>query len=538
MEGHRILYSPIVVMLSGLAATFITTALVYSGLEVRTEEVVRTSAVAAFVSCVMTITAAIQRLFYSRQAQTLSRVQHEAEHDGLTGLANRAHLHRELEITIAQSKLEKTVFGVLFLDLDRFKIINDSMGHDVGDELLRVVGQRLKAATRGTDVVARLGGDEFVVICRGLLSDDSVLATTEQVLKRFNEPVTLNGRKYDVSASVGVAIAERNEERGPEELVRDADAAMYKAKRLRSGFAVFDEHQRAELLARLSIERDLNKAIQDEQLLVHYQPITNAQGLYGFEALVRWNHPERGLISPSEFLPIAEDARLMSKIGEFVLREACAQAAVWNHLAPEARQLSISINLAEQQLADPALPSMVAEILTWSGLGVDQLVLEITENVIVEHLGSLDVLRELRALGLRLAIDDFGTGQSSLSYIKRFDMVSILKVDQSFVRDIHHAAADRAIVEAIVAMASALELSVVAEGVENIEQVELLSLIGVDLMQGFFFDSPMPATLLSDVGQFAERTAAKVAGLRPQATSGRIATHDVQALVAELRPID
>jgi EAL domain-containing protein (putative c-di-GMP-specific phosphodiesterase class I) len=333
------------------------------------------------------------------------------------------------------------------------------------------------------------------------MSADSVLAVVRQIIKRFAEPVQLNGRQQVVTTSVGVAIATTDELRTPEELVRDADAAMYKAKRDRSGYAVFDDAQRILLSDRLAIERDLGRAFDDEQLIVHYQPIfdVHRRALYGFEALVRWNHPGRGLVQPDEFLPVAEDARLLARIGEIVLREACAQAAVWNHLHPGAEALRISVNVAEQQLTDSNFPSLVNEVIGWSGLRPEQLVLEITEDVVVEHLDSLTMLRRIRDLGVSLAIDDFGTGQSSLSYIKQFDMATTLKIDKSFVRQMHTATADQAIVEAIITMASALDLAVVAEGVEHEADVERLRDLGVNLMQGFYFGRPTSSATIGNL---------------------------------------
>ncbi|MGF1596865.1 MAG: putative bifunctional diguanylate cyclase/phosphodiesterase [Acidimicrobiales bacterium] len=494
MARRVLLTSPAVVLASGLVAVVVAAALVYSGRGARPDELTRVLAIGALGVCASALTAVAQRVAGHSRSKSLSQAQHEADHDGLTGLANRAHLHRELEATIQRSKIDETVFGVLFLDLDRFKVINDSMGHDVGDELLRVVAQRLVATTRNTDVVARLGGDEFVIICRDLLSEQSVEATTKQIVKRFDEPVTLNGRKHNVNVSVGVAIASLDDRRNPEELVRDADAAMYKAKGDRSGYAIFDDDQRSRFLARIATERDLETALSEGQLRVYYQPIIDvaARRPYGFEALVRWQHPERGPIRPSEFLSVAEDAGMMSKIGEFVLREACAQAALWSRQNPAAAGLRMNVNLAEQQLADPHLPQLVADVLAWSGISRQQLVLEITEDVIVEHLGGLDVLDTIREMGVDLAIDDFGTGQSSLSYIKQLKMVSTLKIDRAFVSQMQTDPADQAIIEAIVAMASALDLGVVAEGVENREQLSRLSDLGVHLMQGYLFSGPLP----------------------------------------------
>ncbi|MCP5030225.1 MAG: EAL domain-containing protein [Actinomycetia bacterium] len=501
MPDFRFIHSPIFVLFAGLAAALLGTILVYTGAEGTSAELSRSVSVGAFTACGAATMATWQRFASRKASERLNKAAHDAKHDSLTGLANRTEVYRALDESLIQAKRDETVFGVLFMDLDRFKVINDSMGHDAGDELLKIVADRLRAATRSSDVVARLGGDEFVVICGGLTNGESVEAVARQVLKRLGEPVALNGRRQTISASIGIAIADSSEGRDPDELIRDADAAMYKAKRDRIGYCVFDDAQRSLLIDRLDIERDLGRAIDDKQLRVFYQPIVVAATgeLYGFEALVRWEHPERGFISPAEFLPIAEDARLMANIGELVLREACAQAAVWNHLSERASGLRISVNLAEQQLTNPDLPAIVAEILGWSGLGADQLVLEITEDVMVEHLDGLTTLRNLRNLGLHLAIDDFGTGQSSLSYLKQFDMASTLKIDRSFVRDMNEGAADLAIIEAIVAMATALNMSVVAEGVEDYNQVRALSALGVQLMQGFLFARPQPAEAVGDL---------------------------------------
>lgn len=443
----------------------------------------------------------------------LAQASHDARHDQLTGLYNRIALFEELEKATIQAKVNDTTLGVLFLDLDRFKVINDSMGHDAGDELLRIVGSRLRASVRSSDVVARFGGDEFVVICRDLLSEKSVVAVAQQILKAFEEPVSLFGGALTASTSIGVAIAKPGETAKAEDLVRDADAAMYKAKRARSGFAVFSEEQRLQVIDRLDIERDLVKAIEEDQFVVFYQPLVNVKDkrLYGFEALVRWNHPTRGVMGPDQFLPVAEETGMMATIGEKVLREACAQAAVWNHLSLDARTVKMSVNIAEQQLLDANFPALVQEILEWSGLPAEQLVLEIIEDVVVDHLDGLSTLRALRGLGVDLAIDDFGTGQSSLSYVKQFDMVSALKIDKVFVDEMANGSPNRAIIEAIVAMAKALDLRIIAEGVESKEQVTQLLEFGVDIMQGFLFNRPVSAVQINPDSWFKARSATPVA---------------------------
>jgi len=328
----------------------------------------------------------------------------------------------------------------------------------------------------------------------------SVTSAARQILKRFAEPVSLDGTEKPISTSIGVAAADSDDKRTPEELVRDADTAMYHAKKTRSGFTVFDERQRSQLTDRLDLEQDLGRAFAEGELVVYYQPIHNVVTgrLYAHEALVRWEHPSRGLIPPDAFIPIASKAGLMSKLGEIVMREACAQAAVWNHLNPDAKSVRISVNVAEQQLMDAKFPLMVAEILVWSGLAPDQLIIEITEDVIVDHLDGLTVLHQLRDMGVNLAIDDFGTGQSSLGYVKQLDMVSVLKIDKKFVKTMTDSQADMAIIELVAAMAAALEMKVVAEGVEERSQIEALHKLGINLIQGYYFSAPVPA---SDIQQ-------------------------------------
>jgi diguanylate cyclase (GGDEF)-like protein len=428
----------------------------------------------------------------ARRAE-MDRLTDDARRDDLTGLVNRPELFRLLDEAIEDARRQDLVLGVLFLDLDRFKMVNDSMGHEAGDELLRIVARRLESTIRSSDVVARLGGDEFVVLCRDLMTADSVVSMARQILRRFDDPVSLGALDHRVGTSIGVAVALPGDGRSADELVRDADAAMYRAKETKSGISIFDDAHRLRIADRLDIERDLRLAIERGELAVHYQPIVDvsSERLYGFEALVRWHHPERGQLSPAEFLPIAGDSGMIGWIGEFVLREACAQAAVWNREAPGAQSVKMSVNLSEPQLADPNLALRVAEVLTWCGLPPEQLVLEITEDVIVDHLDGLDALRHLRALGVDLSIDDFGTGQSSLGYVKDFDMVSILKIDKRFVRDMRSGDADRAIVEAVVSMAAALGMRVVAEGVEFDDQAAELRTIGVQLMQGYLFSRPL-----------------------------------------------
>lgn len=452
-------------------------------------------------------------------------VEHAARHDALTGLLNRGELFRLLESSLELAKREDMVLGVLFLDLDRFKVVNDTMGHEAGDALLKAVAERLRSTVRSTDIVARLGGDEFVVLCRDLLSGDSVVSMATQIQKAFKDPVEINGREQVISSSIGIAIAKPDDTREPDDLVRDADSAMYRAKETKSGYAVFDEAHRRLVMNRLDIERELTRALESDEFVVYYQPIVNValKELYGFEALVRWNHPERGLLGPGDFLKVAEDAGMMSDIGQLVLREACAQAAVWNHISPTAKNIRMSVNVAEQQLADPLFPHKVQEVLAWSGLEPNQLVLEILEDVIIDHLDGLGSLRDLRALGVHLAIDDFGTKHSSLAKIKEFDMVSTIKIDQTFVRDMRSGEADRAIIEAVVVISKALDLNVIAEGVEYDDQMKQLQELGVSVMQGYLFNTPVAPEVIDPDVWFPSRTADRAAGLKPVEVSHSLA---------------
>ncbi len=504
MTKSRLALHPGQVLLAGLIGAALWTAAMSTLVGISFRETILIASAGLISAAAATCGSLIQAHRARSARDVLERAEHDATHDSLTNLLNRNALIRKLDDSIVAGRQNDTVVGVLFLDLDRFKVINDSMGHEAGDELLRIVAERLLSTVRSSDVVARFGGDEFLVVVRGLLNQKSVIAVVEQILHTFERPVSLFGGAQVVSTSIGVAIARPGEHRRAEDLVRDADAAMYKAKRSRSGYALFDDQQRAEAVDRLDIERDLVRAIEEKQLTVFFQPLVDvsARRLYGFEALVRWNHPTRGLIGPGAFLGVAEETGMMAEIGEHVLREATAQAAVWNHLNPHARDVKMSVNIAEQQLIDKNFPDTVADVLMWSGLPPEQLVLEITEDVIVDHLDGLSVLNRIRDLGVSLAIDDFGTGQSSLSYIKQFDMVSTLKIDQVFVREMSDGDSNRAIIEAVVAMANALDLRVVAEGVETIEQVNQLRAFGIEVMQGYLFNAPVAANGIDPASWF------------------------------------
>lgn len=471
-----------------------------------------------------------QRLAHRHAARALYQAGHDAKHDALTGLINRAGLYRQLQAALDDARCGSTVVGVLFLDLNGFKAINDSLGHDAGDELLRVVAERLRATIRGSDFVARLGGDEFVVVCRGLLVADSVLSIGQQILRRFDEPVSLNGKIQEVATSIGAAIAKPGQLHHVDDLLRDADAAMYRAKREGLGLSLFDQAHRAELEAYASTERDLVRAVERNQLAVYYQPVVNvARGeLLGFEALARWKHPERGLIEPREFLGMAERAGLLSEIGLVVLREACAQVALWGREGGRGKggdagsELVVSINLAEQQLLDRELPHVVEDVLEWSGLRPRQLMIEVADQTLAKHAESLDGLRWLRRFGIPIAIDGYGTGQWSFGSVRSFDMITSVKIDKSFIRSLVDDQASRAVVSAMVSIAETFGVMVIADGVEHVEQVELLRSMGVDVMQGYLFNEPKFADLVDPHARFSEWST-KVdlePGLRPVSPPG------------------
>ncbi|HEX2039798.1 MAG TPA: EAL domain-containing protein [Acidimicrobiales bacterium] len=420
---------------------------------------------------------------------------HQATHDALTGLPNRTLVIDRLTHALARSRRTPRGLAVLFVDLDRFKVVNDSLGHSVGDEVLIQIAERLQSAVRPGDTVSRLAGDEFVVVCEEFEDEADLLRLGERMAHAIARPLHLYGRETIITASIGIAIA--CPETRAEDLLRDADVAMYRAKeRGRSRIEVFDEAMRTRMLDRLETEHALRVAIQQGALVLHYQPtvcLTTGRVL-SFEALVRWQHPERGLVPPSEFVPLAEDTGLIVPLGRWALRTACEQLAAWRTARPELDHLQVSVNLSARQFADPHLVALVSEALAASALPPDRLWLEITESALMEEAeATVDTLRALRALGVRISIDDFGTGYSSLSYLKRFP-VDVLKIDRSFVDGLGVDPEDQAIVTAIVSLARALGLGVVAEGVETAEQLDEVRRLGCNSVQGYYLGRPRVAS--------------------------------------------
>ncbi|MCW2996565.1 MAG: hypothetical protein JWN65_114 [Solirubrobacterales bacterium] len=418
-------------------------------------------------------------------------IRHQALHDALTGLPNRALFLDRLRLALAHGARRHSGVAVVFLDIDHFKLVNDSLGHGVGDELLCLFAARLDAQMRPGDTVARFGGDEFVIICDDLPDAGEARRIAGRIADALRAPFALSGYgELVVRASIGVATS-----RGPaadaDDLVREADAAMYRAKdRGRGRVEEFDERMRESATSRLQIEADLARAVTDGELRLHYQPIVELAGgrVRGVEALVRWQHPRRGLLCPAEFIPIAEETGMIVPIGEWVLREACRQAAAWTDAGAAGHAMTMAVNLSPRQVAEADLPAIVARVLQETDLDPARLHLEITETVLMDQAEAS--LQALKALGVSLVLDDFGTGYSSLSYVQRFP-IDMLKIDRSFVTDLEHRTDDETIVGAIVNMARSLRVEVIAEGVETVEQARRLYELGCRLGQGYYYARPL-----------------------------------------------
>ena len=416
---------------------------------------------------------------------------HRAFHDALTGLPNRTLFVHRLQRTIERLGSQAHTVGVFVVDLDHFKVINDSLGHELGDALLIEVTHRIRDSVRPGDMVARLGGDEFALLCEDAGSIELVDSIAARVDEALDAPIEIAGRAIHVSASIGVAQPS-SPGASAASLLRDADIALYQAKdRGRGGYALFEETERVRAVNRLETESELRRAVPAGELCVHYQPTVDLTTgtTTGVEALVRWNHPTRGLVPPTDFIPIAEQTDLIDRVGRWVLEEACEQLGRWAR-RPDTRHLSIAVNLSARQLCLPDLADDVA--LTVGRLGVDpsKLCLEITESALMTDLDqAIRAVRSLRALGLRIAVDDFGTGYSSLSYLTRLP-VDIVKIDRSFITNIAHDSQERAITRGIIDLAHSLRLTVVAEGVETDEQLLVLNELGCDQAQGFLFAHP------------------------------------------------
>jgi len=431
----------------------------------------------------------------TEQKRLEAQLLHDTLHDPLTGLANRVLFREHADRALARSRRRRSSVALLFLDLDDFKVINDSLGHRAGDRLLIEVARRLSATLRTEDVAARQGGDEFTVLVERVASVAEAEALAERLAAELSRPIELEGRRLVVRASIGIALASGTEI-GADDLLAHADAAMYAAKSQgKARHAVFDPSMRHQAQSRLELETALRTAIENEEFDVHYQPIVALPSLriVSFEALVRWRHPVRGLIAPDEFIPLAEATGLIVPLGRLVTLEACRRLREWRMSAAGREDLTISVNVSPRQALEPGFAGQVKEILAQARLEPSALVLEITESLTLHESTTSDgSLRQLRDLGVQLAIDDFGTGFSALEYFKRFT-VQGLKIDRSFIDGLGRSREDTAIVTATLAFASALDLSVTAEGVETQDQLERLKALGCQQAQGFLFSRPVPA---------------------------------------------
>lgn len=427
---------------------------------------------------------------------------HAAFHDSLTGLPNRSLLTDHLKLSIERSRRRiDHVFAVLFLDLDRFKNINDSLGHAAGDQLLIEMARRLGGCLRPTDAIARLGGDEFAILLDGLQSHEEAVRIAERIQEEVARPFCLSGSEVYSTTSIGINICSGYYD-NPEDILRDADTAMYHAKEKgKARYEMFDTRMHANVVAKLQLENDLRRAVENHEFVVVYQPIVSLRSgkIAGFEALVRWNHPARGLVNPAEFIPLAEETGLITEIDTLVLGESCRQMRLWSMERGDDLPLSVSVNLSSKHFAGPDLIGRVERALCETGLESRYLKLEITESAVMDCADTAaSLLTQLRELGIQLSIDDFGTGYSSLSYLHRFP-VNTLKIDRSFVSRMVEGDENAEIVKTIVTLATNLGMSVVAEGVETGEQNTLLRNLNCEFGQGYFFSKPVDAATASEL---------------------------------------
>jgi diguanylate cyclase (GGDEF)-like protein/PAS domain S-box-containing protein len=486
------------------------------------------------------------------ERKTMERqLEHQALHDPLTGLPNRTLLLDRLRHTLARSRRDRQMSAILFVDLDRFKAVNDSLGHEAGDRLLLAVAARIPAALRPGDTLARLGGDEFVILCEDVASSDDAEAIATRILETLSEPFTLPTGEAFITASIGIALAS-GEGENPDELLGDADLAMYRAKERGKGVhELFDHHMRARLVERMATEKALRQAVDRDEFFLVYQPIVElgTGTLRGVEALVRWRHPERGLVPPSEFIPLAEETGLIMPVGNFVLDGACSQTREWEQRRGGSR-LTAAVNVSVRQLEVAGFVDEVARLIAEHHLAPGDLTLEVTESVLM-HNSSIHRLWELRELGVRLAIDDFGTGYSSLDRLRRMP-VDALKIDKSFIDEIDTGPPGTSLVAAIIAMAHSLGLTLIAEGVETEHQLHTLRRLGCDEVQGYLlarpvtpdeleqtFDGPPFAALLADdasgAGPGREAVEAKLMAVVSEAMRGKGNLEPItRSLLAEL----
>jgi diguanylate cyclase (GGDEF)-like protein len=426
----------------------------------------------------------------TEQRRSELKIEYMAHHDALTDLANRVLLNERLEQALGQRIHREEMVAVHHLDLDQFKAVNDTFGHPAGDKLLKIVADRLRALVRETDTIARMGGDEFVVVQAPIADPAEATSLAQRIIASMSEPFDLDGHQAVIGASVGIAVGPSDGLK-PDRLLRNADLALYRAKGDGRGtFRFFEAAMDLQMQTRRIMERDLRKALPAGEFELYYQPVVNlASGdISGFEALIRWNHPEQGLVSPAAFIPLAEETSFIVPMGEWVIRQACATAAQWPG------DLSVAVNISAAQFRYPGLMQVIVGALATSGLQPTRLEIEITETVLLQNRETtLAVLHQLRELGVRIAMDDFGTGYSSLTYLQCFPFDKI-KIDRSFVKDITENAGSLNIVRAVAALAKGMGMTATAEGIETREQLDRITCEGCTEMQGFLFSRPLPAS--------------------------------------------
>ncbi len=438
----------------------------------------------------------------------MSKLQHNAFYDSLTGLPNRTLLMENLKKAFyRQQRHPDWLFALLFLDLDRFKIINDSLGHSIGDQLLITLGSRLKKCLRASDTLARLGGDESIILLEELKSKEECIKVTERIHQELEKPFILNNQELFISASIGITFSSSQQYKYPEQLLRDADTAMYKAKSLgKSCHVIFDVSMHSQALKQLSLETDLQRALKHQEFLVYYQPILSLKNnrLEGVEALVRWQHPLKGLISPVDFIPIAEESGIIIELDYWVLKSACHQLCYWRNRFPTLDYLTININISAKQFLKSNLIQKIEKILAETSLEGQNLKLEITENILIENSSYvLEIFAQLREKGVQVCLDDFGTGYSSLTYLNHFP-INVLKIDRSFIKNLALKNSKSAIVMAIVAMARELKINTIAEGIETLEQLNFLKSLDCFGGQGYYFSHPLASEEMTQfINKFA-----------------------------------
>ena len=437
---------------------------------------------------------ASQRDVTERRAME-EQLRYQAFHDPLTDLPNRALLTDRLEHALVRTNRREGRLAVLFMDLDNFKVVNDSLGHEAGDSFLVEVAKRLRTCLRPEDTLTRFGGDEFAVLLEDLSDAKQAARVAERIIEQLREPIVVEGREVFATVSIGIVLAASSQDL-PRDLLRKADIAMYRAKEKgKAGYEVFDPSMNTRVLKRLESESDLRRALRQQEFKVYYQPkvLLETGGIVGLEALVRWEHQERGLVSPAEFIPLAEENGMIVPIGGWVLEEACRQLREWQILYPGDPPLVMCVNVSGRQFRHPGLTRDVAQVLRETRLEPGTLDLEITEDVLVEDVRSTGAtLHRLKRLGVKLIIDDFGTGYSSLSYLKRLPL-DFLKIDRSFVEGLGKDPKDEGIVSAVIDLAHVLDMEAIAEGVETAEQAARLRNLGCPLAQGYRFSKPLPA---------------------------------------------